>query len=61
MPQKCYICDTNTIFYVWSTSRNFPHNKLIKKKQIIDKRTIQSIKNQGFPICFRCFEELKSK
>jgi len=61
MAQKCFVCDDKTIFYVWSTGRNFPWEQLVKIKGIREKRTIRNIKNHGFPVCFDCLEKLKNK
>ena len=59
MAQKCFVCDRGTIFYIWTTSRNFPIGKLIKKNGITDKRTIKIIQKQGYPVCIGCFNNLK--
>ena len=59
MSKRCNWCGIQTIFYVWSTSRNFPVGKYLKERNIIDKGGIREVKYQGHPICFRCFNKLK--
>lgn len=47
MGERCKICGINTIFYIWSTSRNFPREKLGSlldlEPEFIDT-----------PVCFQC-------
>jgi hypothetical protein len=61
MAKKCDLCGINTIFYVWSSSRKFPINRYLKRKDIKTKKQIYETKHGGFPVCFKCLEELKTK
>jgi len=53
MGSNCYICGQKTIFFIWSTARHFPREKIIKDN--IDKILV----NAGVPVCFRCYEKIK--
>ena len=59
MAKQCYCCGLNTIFYVWTSSRNFPREKLVEVMNIdgITKKSIL-IDNEGKPICYGCYNEL---
>lgn len=59
MAKECFICKNKTIFYVWSTSRRFPKEKLIKYKDCKTKLEKARIAIEGQPVCFGCLEELK--
>jgi hypothetical protein len=61
MAHECYLCKTNTIFYVWTTSRNFPKAALIKTLGMNTKSDKGKVAVEGLPICFSCLEELKKK
>ena len=59
MGSKCYLCNCNPgPFFVWSSSRKFPRDKLIK---ILgnDRFTNKTIL-EGVQICYECFEKLKN-
>jgi len=58
MAKRCYICGNNTIFYIWSSSRNFPRGSLIKAKNITSKREKKNIKLAGYPVCINCYNKL---
>ena len=56
---KCNICGCSPgPFFVWSSSRNFPREKLLKKYKE-NKLKIKSIL-EGVPVCFKCYEDLKN-
>ncbi len=61
MAKNCYICGDKTIFYIWSTSRNFPREALIRKENIVSRAIIGGIGRDGVPVCIGCYEELKIK
>jgi len=61
MAKDCYLCKNKTIFYVWSTSRDFPIEKLIEYKNLKSKYEVAEVSREGQPICFKCLEELKNK
>ena len=54
----CYMCGSLTGFYIWSTSRNFPRNKMMIIKDVKDKFTRNKICVDGETVCFQCFNEL---
>ena len=61
MSYQCKVCGNNTIFFVWSSTRGFPREKLIElvgKKQ--SKRWKKGILNGtiGVPVCFKCAAKL---
>jgi hypothetical protein len=47
MGKNCCLCEINTIFFYWSTSRNFPREALSKYLNIDDKYI-------EVPVCFKC-------
>lgn len=59
MSKQCSICGIDTIFYIWTSSRNFPREKLV---EIInaDESTKKSIIKglEGRPVCFSCYNKL---
>ena len=55
MASNCYICGQRTIFFIWSTSRHFPKEKIIKDN--VDK----ILANVGVPACYKCARELGIK
>jgi len=59
MAKRCVVCGLDTIFYVWSTSRNFPRENLILKKDYKSKHEKGRVSVEGLPVCFKCFKELK--
>jgi len=61
MAQDCYLCKNKTIFFIWSTSRNFPRDKLIKAKKLSTRYEIGLINKGGVPVCFSCFHKLNKK
>ena len=66
MRHKCRLnlssnCLGYTGFFIWSTSRNFPRDKLIKIMGLKHKDDLNKLNNDGYPICFACFNELKRK
>ena len=58
MSQRCVICGIDTIFYTWTSSRNFPREDLFKKLNIKRKKMMNAYKKIGYPVCFKCREEL---
>jgi hypothetical protein len=50
MSQPCCVCGIHTIFYIWTSTRNFPREKLEEIHNIKDK--------EGRPICFKCRNEM---
>jgi len=61
MGQKCYICNQEcSPFFIWTSSRVFPRDKLLSVHKNIDKLTYKVI-NEGVAVCFKCFNELKNK
>ena len=56
---KCGLCGCYPgPFYVWSSSRNFPRNKLVKQHKK-DRQYIKTL-NEGIMVCYKCFNELKN-
>lgn len=58
MSLKCQTCGIDTIFYVWTSSRNFPRHKLFEKSRIINKKIQNQYKKVGYPVCMKCREQL---
>jgi len=56
---QCKLCGKQTLFYVWTSSRVFPRQKLIKAKELKNRSELDKL-NQGYPVCFWCLEELKN-
>jgi hypothetical protein len=59
MSKECSICKNRTIFYVWSTSRNFPRRALINYTNVKTKHERHKVFEEGVPICFKCSNKLK--
>jgi hypothetical protein len=59
MSKECSICKNRTIFYVWSTSRNFPRRALINYTNVKTKHERHKVFEEGVPICFKCHDILK--
>ena len=59
MAHRCCLCDTDTIFYVWTTSRNFPKAALIKTKGLNTKSEKGKVSVEGLPVCLVCLNKLK--
>jgi len=57
----CMICGNKTLFYVWTTTRNFPMDRLLKKMNITEKREIERLKLNGREVCYKCYDELKEE
>jgi len=56
MAHECASCGRKTIFFIWSTSRVFPAERLIKSKaDYIRYKVI------GVPFCMRCYRRLKNE
>lgn len=59
--EKCRVCgEICNIFFVWSSSRNFPRNKLFKVMDMTSKGEMKKIYD-GERICLSCFNKLKGK
>jgi len=52
MAKECMLCGAKTIFYIWSTSRNFPKHKF---HEYLDKHGNM---NRDFVVCFNCYHSL---
>ena len=60
MGVRCNICGCNPgPFFVWSSSRNFPREQLIKKR-IKDRLYVKNIM-EGQVVCYECFKRLKDE
>ena len=58
MSNKCELCGSNTIFYVWTSSRSFPREKLFDKFNIKSKKVIKHHEITGSPVCLECYNKL---
>lgn len=58
MGHRCRRCSTDTIFFIWSTSRGFPSRQLIRKLNVKSKEGRKLIMREGVPVCFQCFNNL---
>ena len=55
----CYCCGSLTGFYIWSTSRHFPRDKLIDNMNIdSNKLKRKEICANGVSVCFSCYNDL---
>jgi len=50
MGQQCCNCGITTIFYIWTSTRDFRKDLLEEMYGIKDK--------EARPICFRCYNEM---
>lgn len=61
MAKECRICGTNTIFYYWSSTRNFPRKKLLEKigKRFSKRRQSNILRGlEAVTVCYKCAKEL---
>jgi len=57
----CNVCGNLTGFFVWTSSRNFPINKMCKVTgEEFNKDTIKKYKS-GHVVCFDCYDKIKSE
>jgi len=56
MGKQCFLCGKETIFYIWTTSKVFPLEKLLKK--IKSKAERNFVRRYGVPICWTCYRRL---
>ena len=54
MSQRCYLCGKETLFYIWTSSRNFPREKFIEITGIPEK----IVQRKGFAVCYHCYQKL---
>jgi hypothetical protein len=55
----CCVCGLNTIFFIWTSCRRFPKEKLISKYHFNDEEKIQIHKNlEPKCVCFRCYNKM---
>lgn len=57
MGKRCPICKNSTIFYIWSTSRNFDKDKYLNIKRKLHKADTVQLNEEGEPICMVCVEK----
>lgn len=58
MSKTCKICNNRTIFFVWSSTRDFPVEKLLDEKDLkVEKEGLKKGRI-AFPICYKCAKEL---
>jgi len=56
---KCGICHKDPfIFFVWSSSRNFPREKAIAVFKIKGRDNLSEL-NKGYPVCYECLHKIK--
>jgi len=59
MGKRCCLCGIDTIFFVWSSSRDFPIDKLADAIKLEGKSKAEFIKkNPGEPVCFKCYNSM---
>ena len=57
---RCNFCKGDPgVFFLWTSGRNFPRDKLIEQYDITDKKYIKSLKKDGYKICMGCYNKLK--
>ena len=61
MGQKCYCCREQTGWFVWTTDRYFPRDKIIEKMNIKGKQPLNHLKYGGYPVCYKCLNELRKE
>ena len=60
MANKCCLCNKETLFYIWTSSRDFPRDKFIDLINFgdVDENTRKSqkifYKRVGKPVCYDC-------
>ena len=58
MPQTCKVCNNRiSIFYIWTSDRYFPLDRLIEKLNI-SKNEIRDFV-EGMPVCISCYKKLR--
>ena len=66
MENKCFCCGGNFSpighrcewFYLWTTSRNFPREKLLKVMKLKKNEHRKNIYVDGQKVCMNCYSKL---
>lgn len=58
MGKICEVCGQETMFYVWSSSRDFPREKLIHDNMADYVRKGLLNGTMGLPICMKCAKKI---
>ena len=62
MGHRCVVCDRESTFIIWSSSRNFPRKKLAEKLGIgYNKKNRLKMVRIGYPVCMKCYNKLKEE
>ena len=56
MAKICEVCGTNTIFYIWASSRYFNISKFMVIKNVSPKSKKDFMK-EGHAVCFNCINK----
>lgn len=57
---KCYMCNELAGWFIWSSSRHFPRQRIFKVMNLVSKGDKNKIYD-GQRICQKCFNKLKGK
>lgn len=63
MSKQCAICGSETIFFKWSSTRDFPRKALIRKLYGISDYRKQRLATGrvGVPVCIKCSRMLEKE
>jgi hypothetical protein len=56
MAKVCELCNINTIFYIWASSRYFNINKFLTMRDISPRDVKNYLKN-SHPVCMCCVKK----
>ena len=57
MAKRCAICGKQTMFFIWTSSRNFPRHKFPGYDKMSDIQKL-FLKRTGLPVCMSCYHKL---
>jgi hypothetical protein len=58
MNHRCEVCNIDSPFFIWSTSRYFNRMKLLNTFKDVTKHMKVKILNKEYVVCFGCSEKL---
>jgi hypothetical protein len=53
------MCRNIVGWFIWTTTRDFPLDKLYKERKVMAKSERNQIRYNGYPVCMKCFNKLK--
>jgi hypothetical protein len=63
MAKQCGLCGFETIFFIWSSTREFPRENLLDSMPNLTEYDRKKLLSglSGIPICYDCVKKLKEE